>query len=662
VTEFQRLFTPYALGGLELRNRVVWMAHPTGYVDDQGRPTSQYVEYVRARARGGTALIVIGGQSSHPACLRSGRIPAFEARVVPALQQLSAAAHEGGAFIFGQLTDYGSQDSGDGTLEWAHARGPSLTTDQVSNVAARAMDRADIDEAVAYFARAAAIQREGGFDGLELNAGQSSLLRQFLSPASNLRQDAFGGSLENRMRLLRLVVEAARRATGGAFPVGIQLCLDEQLDGGYGPDDAVMIARAIGGWGCVDYLSFSAGIGRPADAGPDMAVPEGYLAVAIGAARRAAGIPVVASGRIQRPETAERLLQDGQTDLVGLTRALIADPRWPARAARGEVADIRPCIACNQACAGRSWQGKPISCIVNPAAGREAEWDSGSPAATPKRVVVVGGGPAGMAAAVSAARRGHQVTLIDKAAGLGGNLRYLLAVESRREFGRALAWWERQLEILHVELLLGREATEEQFVTTPDGFALRLPRVPDQPFDVVIAAAGSRPAQPVAAGSNQPHVLSLWQALDRTWERGSNVVVWDEESSQASASAAEQLAAGGCRVTVVTSTAHPAYSVSPPVAAAHLERLQRAAVDIVPYSRVTAIDANEVLIADIFAGRERRLTGVDAVVYAAGWDSNDELYRNLAARRVPVHRIGDCIAPRDIGLAVYSGEKLALAL
>ena len=454
MSRFPHLLSPLESGRLRLRNRVVFPAHQTLFSDGGVVGDRQRAYYVE-RARGGVGAIVVEGGAVHPTAVK---FPAYlrfdEPRIGPSLERLAEEVHAAGGVVFAQLAHSGSRmPSWDSRMPlWAPSDVHSANSDEIPH----AMTEADIGALIDGFVRSATVAVGAGLDGVEVHAAHEYLLGEFLSPLNNRRDDAYGGPLANRARLALEVVAAVREAVGGHV-VGLRMNGSDLVPGGHGVDDAVAFARMVETSGAADYLSVSAGTSRDNDLiVPPMDVAQGVHVHLAAAVKQAVSLPVFAVGRIKRPEHAEEILADGHADAVAVARALIADPEWVRKAAE-EPEAIRPCVGANDGCFGRLFRTRPISCLVNPAVGLERELGVGTapPAAPARRVLVVGGGPAGLEAARVAAERGHAVTLHEATAELGGALRLASLPAARRELWELVDFQVAAVQRAGVEVVLG---------------------------------------------------------------------------------------------------------------------------------------------------------------------------------------------------------------
>ena len=407
MTAFPRLFSPIRLRNTEIRNRILSTGHQT-YLAKGGLPGEDFVAYHEARARGGAGLIVVEAARFHP----TGFTDAPELIVasddcIPGLKSLADSVHRHGARIFGQLSHSGrvTKRLSGGLRGVAYA--PSVVPEQRFHTMPRAMPAALIEELVAEAGKAARRFAEAGFDGLELLASHGMLISDFLNPRANLRSDAYGGSFDKRLRFLADLLAAVRAGLGDGPTLGIRISADEVEPGGLAADEVIAICQALKARRAIDYVNTTygsmQGLGSSIHVVPPMEIEHAYVAPKAGTLHAAVGLPVLVAGRINQPQIAESVLAAGQADMCGMTRAMISDPEMPNKARAGKLDDIRACIACNQACIGHYHMGVGISCIQNPVTGREHRLGSPAPAATPRRILVAGGGPAGMKAALTAA-------------------------------------------------------------------------------------------------------------------------------------------------------------------------------------------------------------------------------------------------------------------
>ncbi|MGH3495639.1 MAG: FAD-dependent oxidoreductase, partial [Sciscionella sp.] len=429
---YRYLFSPLRVGPMVVRNRIVFSAHLTNYAED-GLPSAQHAQYYAARAAGGAGLIITEEHSTHPTDWPYEKlIHGFHREVIPGYRRITDAVHAHGVPILAQLNHNGGQASSmySRLPVWA----PSAIPDPLFREVPKAIDRHEIAEVVAGYGAVAEHCAEGGFDGVELQCSHSSIVRGFLSPATNVRTDSYGGSLADRARILLEIIDVVRAAIGGDRALGVRLCGDELIDGGTTIDEAVEVARMVEATGKVDYINTSIGVATATlyMIEASMSIPPGYGLFISNAIRRVVGIPVIGVGRIKDPTQAERALAAGHCDLVGVVRGQIADADFVAKARSGHASEIRTCLSCNQECVGRMGLNRWLGCIENPRTGKESV-ALPPPRARGKRVLVAGGGPAGLQAAATAAQRGHHVTLFERSAATGGQVAIAASVPNRAE-------------------------------------------------------------------------------------------------------------------------------------------------------------------------------------------------------------------------------------
>lgn len=645
---FPHLFEPFALRGVELRNRIVVLPHVTFYAEAQ-RPSARHRHYYEERARGGAGLIVTESQTVHPTGAHGKCVDAGDRDAMLAWGDAIEAVHAHDTRFFAQLTHHGVETFTHDTLlpQWAPSAVPSPAVRETP----KAMTHGEIQGAQDAFRRAAGYAVEAGFDGVELKVAHDGLLRAFLSPFYNRRDDEYGGSSpENR---LRFVVEtlAAVREEIGAVPLGIRFCLDEGMPGGYDLDEGIAIAAEIARTGLVDYLSADMGTWLSVDFQvPPMTVAEGYADAATAAARKATGLPVIAFGRIVSPGHAENLLATGAADLIGMARQLLTDPEWPLKVAEGRAEDIRSCVHCNQECVGRLVRDLPISCVHNPAAGREERLGVKTlrAAGRPKRVVVVGGGPAGLKAAEVAAARGHDTVLLERGRTVGGQVALAASVAHHEEWGEIVRHLEGRVERLGVDVRLGVDATAD---------AVRA----EQPGAVIVATGATPGPWPFATGDGI-RVLDEWQVLQGEEPRGERVVLLDLGVRCEGAALAEALAARGNEVVWVAPTPMVGMEIDPGTMAVLLPRLAAAGVVRVPETMVVEAGGGGVTLLNVFQQTVERLEGIGTVVVAGNKAAAAALAAELEGTVPELHSIGDCVAPRHVAIAIYEGELAGRAV
>ena len=647
---FPNLFSPLKIGTVEVKNRISFQPHLTNLAIGN-LPSERQMYYWGERAKGGAGLIITEELTVHPTDMSYEKlIDVYHAEVIPGFKKVTDYVHQYDSKIFAQLNHNGQQ--GDGSISRLPVWAPSPVPDVLFREVPKAMEPEDIEEVARYFSKSAIHAREGGFDGIELQFGHSSLARQFLSPLTNYRSDEYGGSLENRMRAPLKFISAVRKAVGNDYTLGIRMCADEMIPGGLDLGQVQEICALFEATGLIDFMDLSiATFYNLYLVEGSMHTPLGYTIPLAAGIREKIKLPVFCTGRINDPVMAEKVLASGQADMIGMCRALICDPFLPKKAQEGRMDDIRYCIACNQGCIGRIGMNKALGCVQNPAVGREKEWGEGTleQAGVKKRVTVVGGGPAGMWAAKMANRRGHQVTLIDRGENLGGQVITAMKGTGRDEFGVIIRNEKSQIDKSGVTVKLGVEATTEQLLA-------------DKP-DVVIVATGSVPKKHPVGGADGPAIFNVVQVLNNEAELGQNVCLIDYDGHQRATATAEFLANQGKKVDMITSSLFICAELGPTQDLySSRQRLLQKGVTFTPDIAVMEVSGEEgakkVKGFNVYSNVWNEWGPYDSIVMAMGQQVDDDLYMSLKGKVPELHRIGDCVSPRKVDMAIWEGHKI----
>ncbi|HKZ72992.1 MAG TPA: FAD-dependent oxidoreductase [Steroidobacteraceae bacterium] len=650
--ELRRLFEPIRINDVEIPNRICRPGHGTAFAVGS-HVTDDLIAYHVARARAGVGLIYLDLATVHPSSFNF-TLHSWDDRIIEGYDRFARAIHACGAKVFHQLWHGGAHwPPADGGPPWSS----SPLAAPFTGVVPVEMDHGQIEEIVQAFARATWRAEQGGIHGVEIHAGHGYLPHQFLSPLTNRRADEYGGSFDNRLRFLRQVLTAARVAVSARYPIGIRIS-DQNAPGGLSVEECAEAVRRLEADGLIDFVNASQGsyYSIPSML-PSMSDPVGsMLPSSAPIAAAATRVPRIVCGRLRTLEDGEQVLREGIADLVGFVRPLIADPELIRKSRSGRVEQVRPCIGCNQGCvAGILGVTHRMGCVVNPAVGFEATLAEELISRTdePKKVLVVGGGPAGMEAARTAALRGHRVTLCEASASLGGALRVARLAPKLQGIYDIADWLEREVYRLGVTIRTGTYVEASDVMReAPDAVIVATGAVPRT--DGVLISVPGEPA----VGIEQPHVLSSVELLtDPDRNLGSSALVFDDLGQYEAVGVAEYLLERGLAVTFATRCPSFAPAVDMAVRAEPaLERLHaKGSFELVTRAHLVAVERGHCVIRPIH-GRGTRRVPADTVVMVAGKSSLNELARELAGRVPALSLVGDSLSPRDLQCAIREGH------
>ncbi len=642
---FPHLFSPIQIGKLTVRNRIYSPPHHPGFSDRFGLPNEQMLAYWEAKAAGGTGMVATGVTAVHAT---TGMSPSFaHPRFTQVYGRAAETMRRHGSHFVVQLWHGGAQAGGvGGRTTWA----PSPAATPRDWRIAHAMTRAEIEEMIEAYAFGAKRVKEAGCDAIEIHGAHGYLITAFASGFFNHRDDEYGGSLENRARFVDEVVEAVRSAVGSDYTVGMRFSADEFVDTGLTIEESQRMLAPIAASGKLDYLDISVGNYHSMETiiAP-MYFPLGAFVHVAAAIKEVVSIPVMAVGRINDPQQAEEIIASGYADMVAMNRAIIADPEFANKAREGRAAEIRKCTGCNEACWGRGSMGLPLGlgCIVNPQVGFERETVL-VPASRKKRVVVVGGGVAGMETARVAAERGHSVTLYEKGAELGGLVNIAARAPLRIDLAEPVRYYTHELQRLGVDIRLGTEAT-------PGAVLAESP-------DAVVVATGSAPAIPTdIPGLETARVHEVREVYDAVESLGQRVLILADEHHQQALSTADFLADAGKDVEVVSPRRFAGQEIEHNTIVTFYPILLSKGVTLTPLSWARAVNGQTVTLYNVYGGEERTVE-VDDIVVALGGKSDRRLYDELAGKVGEIHVVGDAVAPRRILYATRDGNRVGREL
>lgn len=648
---FEKLFSPLEISGLTLRNRIIFGPHGTGFGTD-GNVADRLIAYQRERAKGGVGLAILEATAidESPIGVVGGlrHMRNIDDRVLPGYRKIAEVMHEEGAKIFCLLSHSGRNNTmgADGLPPKAPSALPMDRTRDIPHE----LEIDEIQLVVEQFASAARRCREGGLDGVSLSFAHGNLVQSFLSPEANHRTDAYGGSEGNRLRLAREVLHACREAVGPDFVLGIRFSADELVPGGYTIKQGARYAALFEEWGKLDFIDVSAGTNSSmwsrSKHYPTIAEPSAPLVEFARIVKRTVTVPVFVVGKIGNAHEAAQIVADGAADAVVMVRAQIAEPELVDKAMRGKFDDIRECIFCNEACFGRQQRVSDITCVYNQRSGREAWWPPLAKTDAPKRIVVVGGGPAGLETARVAAKRGHQVILFEKDSAVGGQARLIPITPHRAGYGKIIDWLDRQARKHGTDIRLNTPVSVDDVLA--------------ENADVVVVATGSADTRPPIEGADLPNVHTGREVLEGNVKLGKQVVIGDWDGRHQGTSVTEYLAARGHEVHLVSSAFFVGQDVDLLTWRPLYERLLKLGVKMHPLEEVVAASEEGASVRSL--DQVTRVVPCDDIVLCTRGTAERGLYGQLREKGIEVRAIGDSWAPRQLEQAIFEGAKLAREL
>jgi 2-enoate reductase len=639
MADLKKYFEPGRIGSMKLPNRIIMAPMRTGYAEPDGRFTARHIDYFCERAKGGVGLIITGAAKIENAleCYPRMGLPYADSDImITAMHDLTSAVHDFGVKIALQLSaGLGRQ------APLAGAAAPVISASAIPafadpSITCRSLSVEEIQYLVKAFGAAALRAKQGGFDMVEIHGHVGYLVDQFISGIWNKRTDAYGGSFDKRMRFAIELITEIRKNVGPDYPISFRLAVDHGMPGGRSVEESQQIARQLEAAG-VDAIHADAGCAETID----LIFPTAYLgdaciAYTAKAIKEVVNIPVIAVGNMT-PAAGAEILADGQADFIAFGRQLIADPDFPLKMKRGRLNDIRPCIRCNEKCVGIAFKQLPTSCSVNPMTGKEKYYEL-KKSEIPKKVLVIGGGPAGMEAARVARIKGHNVILMEKADALGGQLRAAGAAEFKKELHALVEWYKHQMKKIGVDIRMNETASLEIIRQIHP--------------DAVILATGAVPVKPDIPGINGENIIDVIDFhIHSTPLKGDRVVI--AGGGLSGCEAALDLVGTGKKVTIIEMLPELALGMNVVSRISLLGKLAKAGVIMKTGHVIQEFRHDGVLATD--ARGDQPFFAADAIILAMGMKSDNTLAKQLRTSVEELHEIGDCINPAKVAEAIQTG-------
>ena len=651
--KYHHLFSPIRLGDVELKNRIIFLAHWTNYghnhgYREDGLASEKLAMHYIERAKGGAGLVCVTQSVSPTGQMGRSMVNAHDPRNEETFRFMCEEIHQYGCKVFGQFNHRGHTSC---MQRPPMLYAPTQMTAPHCYVNTKELEIDEMEEIKEYYVKAAVMEKQWGFDGVEIKIAHDGLLRTFISPYLNRREDRYGGSFENRMRYPLEIIRAVRDAVGPGYPIGIRLCMDEFTEWGYSWEYGVKVALELEKAG-VTYINSDAG----SFSNYNFEIPNNYIPMGFGvymaaALKKALRIPVVAFGRINDPAQAEDILAEGHADMIGMCRQLICDPETPEKALEGREDQIRHCVACSEGC-GLVTQQEGVVCVHNPAAGREKLLGIGTlkRVEKPKTVMVIGAGIAGMKTAEILAERGHHVTVYEKSGEAGGQMLLAERIPMRAEMSEVYRYLRVRLQHLGVPVYLNTEVDETL--------------VERENPEVVIAATGSHPLIPEYIPEGQGMTVLDPRSVMMHPERvGRKVVLLDDIGYWQGLGTADYISALGAQVEIVTKEFYAGIDIEETCRENLYMRLGKKEAVFHASSVIAGIRENTVILRNVFSKQEELITGVDTFVAASESRSDNRLYKKLKQKGGrEIYCIGDAAAPGTVLRIIFDAEELGRSI